>query len=298
MITFPKLNKKLLFIIVFGLSSTKLFSSLVLVNSSTEQNNKDDSPYSSNSNPIKFWKLVGSPENPFLADAMDSFGIKNSTKQWELMWTTENWELEDVRLSENARDKGALKQKKKFTNIIPGIPSRKELALQHQSCIEQHEVDDCDYTPVTFLLPEQTSLWRQYSRVLDSSTLWVLRSRDTQNETKEIITSSFNVRQLKGNWTSQSYWKHLMLFKGRKFDFRCWVLISSVDPLRIWMFNSGIPRTSPVTFSADWSHLNDHCMHLTAVNISCDQESSVAYFNTNHPKFLKELSKSDGSRYS
>ena len=47
---------------------------------------------------------------------------------------------------------------------------------------------------------------------------------------------------LDGSWTLQEYVKHPLLYRGRKFDMRVWAVITSIDPLRIFLLEHAFPK--------------------------------------------------------
>jgi tubulin polyglutamylase TTLL4 len=58
---------------------------------------------------------------------------------------------------------------------------------------------------------------------------------------------------------------------GRKFDFRIYILVTGVDPMRIYIFNEGLTRISTNKYSL--KTLDDRFAHLT--NYSVNKKSSV-----------------------
>src|SRR5437870_159676 len=69
-------------------------------------------------------------------------------------------------------------------------------------------------------------------------------------------------------------YQDILLFRGRKFDIRLWVIITSVDPLRIWMRPTGIPKFAAgkslinsssfffeENYTSDPERVADKCVH-------------------------------------
>ena len=48
----------------------------------------------------------------------------------------------------------------------------------------------------------------------------------------------------------QQYISRPLLMDGMKFDLRVYVLVSSIDPLRIYVFNEGLVRLATVNYRA------------------------------------------------
>ena len=84
----------------------------------------------------------------------------------------------------------------------------------------------------------------------------------------------------------QEYIRNPCLLNGFKFDLRVYVLVTSISPLRIFVFNDGLARfaTEPYEKPAK-SNLKNMCMHLTNYAI-----------NKNSPKFIPGQDGSSGSK--
>ena len=52
-------------------------------------------------------------------------------------------------------------------------------------------------------------------------------------------------------------------FPGFKFDLRIYVMVTSFDPLRIYIFNEGLARFSTVRYDGSPLNLGNIYMHLT-----------------------------------
>jgi tubulin polyglutamylase TTLL6/13 len=61
---------------------------------------------------------------------------------------------------------------------------------------------------------------------------------------------------------------------GLKFDLRIYVLVTGMDPLRIFLFEDGLTRLATEPYKEiDEDNIKDMCMHLTnyAINKHSDQ---------------------------
>eukprot|EP00965_Chrysotila_dentata_P218717 6190733-Pleurochrysis_carterae.AAC.2 len=45
-----------------------------------------------------------------------------------------------------------------------------------------------------------------------------------------------------GTWVLQEYIMNPMTYKGHKFDLRIWAVVTSLDPLRMHLLKTGIPK--------------------------------------------------------
>ena len=91
-----------------------------------------------------------------------------------------------------------------------------------------------------------------------------------------------------GDMIVQNYLSNPILIDNYKFDLRVYVLVSSVDPLRVFIYKEGLARfaTEPYSNPGD-TNLNNVCMHLTNYAI-----------NKNSTKFDHSGQKYSGSKRS
>eukprot|EP00730_Choanoeca_flexa_P013610 TRINITY_DN5516_c0_g1_i1.p1 TRINITY_DN5516_c0_g1~~TRINITY_DN5516_c0_g1_i1.p1 ORF type:complete len:819 (+),score=157.39 TRINITY_DN5516_c0_g1_i1:60-2516(+) len=72
-----------------------------------------------------------------------------------------------------------------------------------------------------------------------------------------------------GSMLVQEYLSQPYLVDGHKFDLRLYVLISSVDPLRMFLFHDGLVRLSTKAYKAPTAkNMSNTCMHLTNYSIN------------------------------
>ena len=105
---------------------------------------------------------------------------------------------------------------------------------------------------------------------------------------------------LDGSWTLQEYVKHPLLYRGRKFDMRVWAVITSIDPLRLFLLEHAFPKVSTVPYSPDAATVGRHClssarcacMHVRMpMGEGCDIHSMVKPYppHTGTPLFKRGL---------
>jgi len=95
----------------------------------------------------------------------------------------------------------------------------------------------------------------------------------------------------------QKYLTRPYLLDGLKFDLRIYVLLSSCNPLKIYLFDDGLARFATETYkSPDMNNMSDMFMHLT--NYAINKDSPNFVFNTSandhnvgHKRSIKALFK-------
>jgi tubulin polyglutamylase TTLL4 len=58
------------------------------------------------------------------------------------------------------------------------------------------------------------------------------------------------------------------LINGTKFDLRLYVLLTSVNPLRVYLYDDGLVRFASNKYTNDSSSVSDVFMHLTNYSIN------------------------------
>ncbi|CAN0012023.1 unnamed protein product, partial [Scytosiphon promiscuus] len=82
-----------------------------------------------------------------------------------------------------------------------------------------------------------------------------------------------SVAALQGKSVAQRYLTNPLLIDGYKFDLRLYVLVTSVDPMRIFLFDDGLVRICTEVYEAPAEHnIDKTTMHLT--NYSVNKASS------------------------
>ena len=65
-----------------------------------------------------------------------------------------------------------------------------------------------------------------------------------------------------GTWVLQEYMMNPMLYKGHKFDMRIWAVVTSLDPLRVHMLSTGVPKVSQWAYSKAPKDVKEQCIHV------------------------------------
>lgn len=79
--------------------------------------------------------------------------------------------------------------------------------------------------------------------------------RDRKSETPSIKCDRRMV-------TFQIYVHKPALFHNRKFDMRLWLLVTSIDPLRLFLLRHGYPKVSSRDFNNSAELIHDQCIHI------------------------------------
>lgn len=89
-----------------------------------------------------------------------------------------------------------------------------------------------------------------------------------------------------------------MLIKGKKFDMRMYVVVTSIHPLRVYLYEEGLARFATEDYSNDPKILRNKFVHLT--NFSVNKRNVKNYVKNdgrgygNNPKMQATSTKSFG----
>eukprot|EP00308_Calcidiscus_leptoporus_P026303 CAMPEP_0119366164 /NCGR_PEP_ID=MMETSP1334-20130426/13042_1 /TAXON_ID=127549 /ORGANISM="Calcidiscus leptoporus, Strain RCC1130" /LENGTH=131 /DNA_ID=CAMNT_0007382309 /DNA_START=12 /DNA_END=407 /DNA_ORIENTATION=+ len=53
-----------------------------------------------------------------------------------------------------------------------------------------------------------------------------------------------------------------MTYQGHKFDLRIWSVVTSLDPLRLYLLGTGIPKVSQWAYSKAKEDVKEQCIHV------------------------------------
>ncbi|XP_059476900.1 tubulin monoglutamylase TTLL4-like isoform X3 [Neocloeon triangulifer] len=128
------------------------------------------------------------------------------------------------------------------------------------------------FMPKTYVLPQDLRLLRQAWEKTCGIEKWIVKPPASARGTGIRVVHKWSQIPKKRPLVVQRYIAQPYLINGSKFDLRLYVFVSSVDPLRIYLYDDGLVRFASVKYSNDMSSLHDRYMHLT--NYSINKNSS------------------------
>ena len=126
--------------------------------------------------------------------------------------------------------------------------------------------------PMTFILPKEyvgfLETFSEYEEQEGKFNYWIMkpaaksRGRGIQvvNDISSVIYGEPMIMQ--------RYLKNPLLLNGYKFDLRIYVLVTSVNPLEMFIYKEGFGRFSTVPFNLDPNDKANKYIHLTNVSIN------------------------------
>ena len=146
--------------------------------------------------------------------------------------------------------------------------------LKMKARMERSEQANFQYCPETFILPgDRRALKRNFS----SQSLWIVKPPASARGLGIKVISSWAQVPKKKPVIVSRYISNPLLIQKRKFDLRLYVLVTSFDPLRIYLYEEGVVRfaAEPYRASVTSKKLKNKFIHLTNYSISKKKKAEV-----------------------
>jgi tubulin polyglutamylase TTLL6/13 len=153
------------------------------------------------------------------------------------------------------------------------ILSRKNLFARNMLRMQKKFPEEYNFFPQTWLLPSEYADFRkQFENLSKNKKKTFIVKPEASCQGRGIFLTR-NIEDLNpfDHFVVQRYLHKPFLIDELKFDLRIYVLVSGVDPLRVYIYKEGLCRLSTVKYQPPAaSNLNNLFMHLTnyAINKS------------------------------
>jgi hypothetical protein len=115
----------------------------------------------------------------------------------------------------------------------------------------------------------------QEERPLYSDNIWIVKpAAASRGKGIFILNDLKDLPKEEGEFVVSKYISNPLLISGHKFDLRVYVLITSVDPLKIYVFNEGLVRFASEPYNQDYINAGKFS-HLTNYSINKKSENFV-----------------------
>ncbi|KAM6961341.1 tubulin polyglutamylase ttll6 [Aplochiton taeniatus] len=150
-------------------------------------------------------------------------------------------------------------------NHFPGMNEvcRKDMLARNMNRMLKLFPKDYNIFPKTWCLPADYIEFQSYCRMWKHKT--VICKPDNSCQGKGIyITRQPREINPEEHIICQNYISKPFIIDGFKFDLRLYVLVTSCDPLRVFLYNEGLVRLATSKYRPPHNNnLDDVCMHLT-----------------------------------
>ncbi|NXN90923.1 TTL13 polyglutamylase, partial [Rhinopomastus cyanomelas] len=199
-------------------------------------------------------------------------GLKEAgdDEEWTVYWTDCSVSLERVM------------EMKRFQKInhFPGMIEicRKDLLARNLNRMLRLFPEDYNIFPRTWCLPADYGDLQAYSHARRKK-LFICKPGNGSQGRGIFLTHSAEEIERGEHMICQQYISKPFLIDGFKFDMRVYVLVTSCDPLRIFMYKEGLARFATTRYidpsDPSGRSPDDVCMHLTNYTINKRNENFV-----------------------
>ena len=149
--------------------------------------------------------------------------------------------------------------------------ARKTRLVEHLDSMKKKFRREYSFYPVSFALPRDRHHVKGYFEPAGKSKCTFIVKPDGGCQGKGIfLTKKWeDIEALSTSYVVQRYISNPLLIDNKKFDLRIYVLITSCDPLRIYLFQDGLVRLCTQDFvKPSVDNLDNTCMHLSNYSIN------------------------------
>lgn len=131
-----------------------------------------------------------------------------------------------------------------------------------------------DFMPETFVLPDQQDEFETVYKQ-NKNHIWIVKPHASSQGKGIFLLRDLSQLQLKDVSVISRYIDNPYLIQGLKFDMRIYVLVTSYEPLRCYIYREGLARFASKTYSNADEYLSDNYRHLTNYSINKNAKNFV-----------------------
>jgi tubulin polyglutamylase TTLL4 len=152
---------------------------------------------------------------------------------------------------------------------------RKDLLISHLQSFARKFRTEFSFFPTSFVLPADADALAAFASHEDKALVIYKPANASCGRGIKVLDAardlkSLNVKKLA---VVQRYLDDPMLINERKFDLRIYVLVTSLDPLKIYVYDEGLVRLATEPYTMSKKSLSNTCVHLT--NYSVNKKSKL-----------------------
>ena len=121
--------------------------------------------------------------------------------------------------------------------------------------------NDFDYMPISYILPEEGVRFRKH--LTKEGGFWIIKPPNLSSGEGIRVVSKWCEIPREIPFVAQNYLIKPKLINDLKFDLRLYVLLTSLNPLRIYLYSEGVIRFATEKYLTNVKYLSNRFMHLT-----------------------------------
>lgn len=177
---------------------------------------------------------------------------------------------------------------------INHFPQSHEITRKDRLCFnivrmqERFGKQHFDFVPDTYILPDEFGEFYEHYQKLkqhdSKKNIWIVKPANAcQGKGIQLIDdiNDVNVDELS---VISRYVTNPLLINGHKFDLRVYVLVTSYEPLKVYIFQEGLARFASETYTSKINK-NNKFMHLTNYSLNKKNEKFIKNENVEQDDF-------------
>lgn len=164
-------------------------------------------------------------------------------------------------------------------NHFPGMGEicRKDCLARNMAKMIKSQPQEYSFSPKTWIFPAECTQFQNYVKELKrkrkQKTFIVKPANGAMGHGISLIRN-FEKLPMQDHFIVQEYLDKPFLMEGYKFDLRFYILVTSCDPLRVFLYNDGLVRMGTEKYhTPNESNLSQLYMHLTNYSVNKHNEN-------------------------
>ena len=159
------------------------------------------------------------------------------------------------------------KNKYQFIGIFPFDNTFKDGLNRFYNKQKAKFPEDYNYIPETYLYPDQKEeIYKKFKNYhYDPNDVWLLKpARGLMALGIQLVDNYDTIKNYKRHkYLVSRYVKDPLLINNKKFDMRAYILVTGMNPLRIYFYRDGYIKIAVKDFTFDHKFIKDGCVHIT-----------------------------------
>lgn len=144
---------------------------------------------------------------------------------------------------------------------------RKDLMWRNVSRMKRIHGKPFDIAPPTYVMPQDYKRWIQDREASNYKSMYIMKpAASSCGRGIKVIGKRTHVNKRSG-YIICKYVSKPHLIRGFKYDLRVYVMVTSFEPLKIYLFKEGLVRLATVPYTTSKQSLKQRFVHLTNYSV-------------------------------
>lgn len=146
---------------------------------------------------------------------------------------------------------------------------QKDNLYKYYHIMKNYFNNEFNYMPETYYYPfDKDNITKEFQNYsLNINNLWLVKPIDLDGGRGIFLFKSLKMLNY-SKYVITKYVTNINLIKNKKYDLRLYVLITSLKPLRIYLYKDGLVRIASKKYSLDINSMGDKYIHFTNTDIN------------------------------